>query len=87
MNIQIFSSSQNFIHVAVSNVEDNMECDMTFVYGNPIFQQRRHLLGKLKSLQLGRNRQWCCVGDFNDHILQQKKEGLRPQPQNRMELF
>lgn len=85
--LQILSSSTNFIHATVQNLEDQTDYDFTFVYGNPTFQQRRFLWNRLRALQSDKRRQWGCVGDFNELLSQQEKDGLRPQHQNRIDLF
>lgn len=44
VQIQIFQHTQNYIHSTVSfdNLKDEFDC--SFVYGNPIYQQRKGLL-------------------------------------------
>lgn len=87
IQLQVIKSSHNFIHTAIFCVEDRLDFDATFVYGNPIFQQRRHLWERLQALQMDKRRQWICIGDFNDMLAQHEKDGLRLQPQNRIDLF
>lgn len=87
VQIQVFHSSPNYIHTAVlfGNSREDFEC--TFVYGNPVFQQRRGLWSCLLGLQLDKNRPWLCLGDFNEILLQFEKDGLRPYHPRRVELF
>lgn len=61
--------------------------DLTFVYGNPTFDQRRLLLRKLERLVPRRNGPWCCIGDFNEMISLSEKDGCRPIAPIRMSLF
>ncbi|XP_057444632.1 uncharacterized protein LOC130736872 [Lotus japonicus] len=77
MDISIKQSSLNLIYAAVR----------TFVYAQPIFSQRRHFWTKLQELN---TQQWtpcCCIGDFNEILEQHEKQGLRDQPESRMQLF
>lgn len=87
VNIQIFESCPNFIHSNISDQQGRYEFDCTFVYGNPIFQQRRSLWGKLSSLGVDRARRWCCLGDFNEMVSLFEKDGIRPFDHSRADLF
>lgn len=87
VDIQILSSSPNFIHVAILVIETWVRFESTFVYGNSVFQQTRGLWDKLLTLHNDRNSPWCCIGDFNEMLSIHDKEGTRPIQQNRIELF
>lgn len=63
------------------------EFDCSFVYGNPIFQQRKGLWSMLLELQMHNGRQWCCIGDFNEILTHYEKDGIRPFDPRRAELF
>lgn len=84
VDIQILSSSPNFIHVAIRVIESSDWFECTFVYANPIFQQRMNLWDKLLVLPSKRNLPWCCIGDFNEMLSASDKEGIRPIQQNRV---
>lgn len=87
VHMQIFHHSPNFIHTAVEfvNTKDGFDC--SFVYGNPVFQQRRGLWSNLLTFQTDRERQWCCIGDFNEILAHFEKDGVRPHHPRRAELF
>lgn len=87
VEIQVISSSLNFIHVNVFLLESKDVFECTFVYGNPIFQQRRNLWDKILALLTNRNSPWCCLGDFNEMLSNHDKDGARPLQQNRVDLF
>lgn len=87
IDLQILASSANFIHTAVLVKESKEFFECTFVYGNPIFQQRRSLWDKILAFHLNRNAPWCCLGDFNEMLSMHDKEGIRPIHQNQVDLF
>lgn len=61
--------------------------DLTCVNGNPTFDQRRLLWGKLERLRPRRNGPWCCIGDFNEMLSINEKDGCRPIAPIRLSLF
>ncbi|KAJ1390351.1 Endonuclease/exonuclease/phosphatase superfamily [Sesbania bispinosa] len=77
----------NFIHASISNLNDLSNWECTFVYGNPIFRERRHLWNRLSALHIDQAVPWCCLGDFNEILFQHEKVGLQTHPNNRMDLF
>lgn len=87
VHVQIFSSFPNFIHTSVSFKDNSEEYDCSFVYGNPVFNQRRGFWSRLMSLQGNKKRPWCCVGDFNEILACFEKLGVRPHHPRRAELF
>lgn len=87
VDIQIFESNPNFIHTAVHFLKGGENYDCTFIYGNPIFQNRRGLWNRIAALQGDKNREWCCMGDFNEVLAHFEKEGLRPHNRTGVELF
>lgn len=87
VNIQIFDSSPNFIHTYESDQRGEYGFECSYVYGNPTFQNRRNLWGRLASLNRDRNTPWCCIGDFNEMLNQWEKDGIRPFDHARAGLF
>lgn len=87
IQVQIFSSSQNIIHTAILIVSTGVLFDCSFVYGNPIFSQRRGLWSRLLACHVDKTMPWFCVGDFNELLSQSEKEGIRPYHQGRANLF
>lgn len=54
------------------------EFDCSFVYGQPVFHQRRGLWSNLLAFQIDKNRPWVCMGDFNEILAHFEKDGIRP---------
>lgn len=86
VNIQVRQSSPNFIHSFVS-VKGGHDYECTFIYGNPIPQQRRGLWSRIAALQTSKNNAWACIGDFNEVLSHFEKDGLRPINQENACLF
>lgn len=78
VTVQILQHSPNFIHTAVCYSQGGEIFECTFVYGHPIFQQRRNLWGILAGLQLNKDNPWCSIGDFNEMLVHTDKCGIRP---------
>lgn len=75
----MIDSCRNFIHTCVKGKKTGHIVDMTFVYGNPLFSQRRQLWGKLENLILSQNGgPQCSIGDFNERNSITEKGGSRP---------
>lgn len=87
VQIQILMSTQNYIHTVILFIETGKEYDCSFVYGNPIFQQRRNLWSRILRLQTDRDRPWCVMGDLNEFLSHFEKDGIRPHNEGRAELF
>lgn len=87
VNVQVFESSPNFIHTFITDQRGDSSFECTYVYGNPIFHDRRNLWGKLAGLNRDRNFPWCCMGDFNEMVNQWEKDGIRPFDHARANLF
>jgi hypothetical protein len=77
VTIQILESSPNVIHMAINEVSSRVWFDCSFVYGHPIFQQRRFLWNRLTEFHYNLDRAWCCVGEFNEVLHPHEKQGLR----------
>ena len=86
VEVEIVDACQNYIHTLCRSRDDGLDWDCTFVYGNPIFPERRYLWERLRVLHIG-NSPWMCIGDFNELLSQAEKVGARPHCQNRINLF
>ncbi|KAJ1411093.1 Endonuclease/exonuclease/phosphatase superfamily [Sesbania bispinosa] len=71
----------------VDDIEEAKSWEVTFLYGNPTFNQRRHLWSRLQALQTCLNRPWVILGDFNEVLHHHEKHGLHPPHQRHIELF
>lgn len=87
VNIQVLFSSLNVIHTSITINEIAESFDCSFVYGNPIYQQRKMLWPFLIRLQNDLSKAWYCIGDFNEILSQFEKDGLRRQQRGRIENF
>lgn len=61
-DVQILQSCRNFIHAGIREKKSGNLLEATFVYGNPLFRQRRHLWQKLESLKPRNDGPWCLLG-------------------------
>ncbi|KAJ1380515.1 Endonuclease/exonuclease/phosphatase superfamily [Sesbania bispinosa] len=71
-------------------IQDRLEVkvwEVTFIYGNPTFQQRTNLCDRIQALRICLDRPWIMIGDFNKLLYQHEKDGMHPQQQLRMNLF
>lgn len=66
VTVQILHHSPNYIHTAICYKQGGVLFDYTFVYGQPIFQQRRGLWSRLAGFQLSKDLPWCSIGDYNE---------------------
>lgn len=87
VQLQIFHSSQNFIHTSILLNASGSLFDCSFIYGNPTFRQRRGLWTRILRFQQDRSSPWCCLGDFNELLSHFEKEGVRPHFPGRAEIF
>lgn len=87
VEVEVLEATQNYIHTAVAVIKDATTWENTFIYAHPTFQHRRHLWDTLLMLKPLFDRPWVCVGDFNEVLSQQEKEGLHPQSTLSMNLF
>lgn len=77
----------NYIHLALKERRSGKVFEMTCVYGNSTFSQRRNLWGKILKLKPSNQLPWCCFGDFNEMKVSFEKDGSRPIEPIRMRLF
>ncbi|KAJ1405016.1 Zinc knuckle CX2CX4HX4C [Sesbania bispinosa] len=87
VDIEITDNCPNFIHTGISWKEKSISWDCTFVYGNPIPSHRRQLWDHIRLLRSFRGGAWNLVGDFNDILHPEDKEGLRPPNMQTMRRF
>lgn len=86
-HIQILDSSMNWIHTCMMERRSGHVFEMTFVYGNPTFQERRLLWNKILALQPNNQNPWCCMGDFNEMLANHENDGIIPIEAGRINLF
>lgn len=79
VNTQVLYSDCNVIHAYVAYMNTNIGFYYSFVYGNPIVQQRKILWEKLKRLYTNNHEPWICAGDFNNLLHHSDKMGSNRQ--------
>lgn len=65
----------------------NLSFYLTGVYGDPDFNLRSQVWEKISNLRISNNQAWMCIGDFDDILSQNEKEGLRPRENRQIENF
>ncbi|XP_072087374.1 uncharacterized protein [Arachis hypogaea] len=84
--ISVYSWCQNFISADIrSNNGPEWKC--CFVYGNPIFKNRRRTWQALGDSTDMVGEPSCFIGDFNDILSQEEKVGKHPKPPIQIEKF
>ncbi|CAN1822966.1 hypothetical protein LINPERHAP1_LOCUS30173 [Linum perenne] len=77
IDIQILSSSSQFIHMQAS-IQHQPDFLMTAVYGSPLAGRRDVLWAGLRSIIPTPDKAWLLVGDFNDMLSSADKKGGAP---------
>ena len=72
--ISLISFSRNHIDVKV-NILGMVLWRLTCFYGFPERHNRKDSWNLLKNLSIQSNLPWCCIGDFNDLLIQSEKKG------------
>lgn len=85
--VEVLGSSKNYIHTKVTSPISSVSWFLTCVYGSPTFAERRNLWDSISRLKPRNDSPWCCIGDFNDLLSQDEKEGLLPHSQAQINLF
>jgi exonuclease III len=76
---RIMNYSRNFINIIVDDGERG-EWRLTCYYGYPERSRRRQAWDLLRELRNMSELPWCIIGDFNDLLSQEDKQGLHPHP-------
>ncbi|KAF7824555.1 reverse transcriptase [Senna tora] len=85
INIHVIQQNKNFMHMKAKL--NNKEVLLTGVYGHPEAQQRRYVWDRVSRLNPRNGIPWACVGDFNEILSQNEKEGVRLHSQSQIEHF
>ncbi|KAK4279407.1 hypothetical protein QN277_011193 [Acacia crassicarpa] len=78
ISLTVLYKSRNIIHVVVDSISSDLPNYISFVYGPPKEGDRRIVWNILRSLASSVSGSWLAVGDFNDLISQNEKEGGNP---------
>ena len=87
VEVEIIAANRNYIHTLCRSRNYGDSWDCTFIYGNPHFNDRKALWGRVSVLHHNQNSPWMCFGDFNEILNQEEKIGLHPHGHNKMNLF
>ena len=66
--------------IDIEAVIDGIKVYMTFVYGDPVLERRDEVWERLTRFSTTRNGPWFMIGDFNEIICHNEKEGGRRRP-------
>lgn len=83
----MLSACKNFIHTKVYTQGSTNYWYLTCIYGCPTFVERRGLWQKISALCPNNNSPWCYIGDFNEILCQDDKDGVLPHSQNQIDIF
>ncbi|XVF37472.1 hypothetical protein REPUB_Repub20aG0011000 [Reevesia pubescens] len=75
MGVQVIGREKNLIDSIVVNNDDGRKCRIFWIYGAPIFEDRREVWEYIKRKAKYINEPWMCIGDFNDVASVMEKEG------------
>ncbi|XP_025693017.1 uncharacterized protein [Arachis hypogaea] len=85
-NINVYEWCDNYIKANI-NINNDLNWQGIFVYGNPVFQKRRKLWQELTVSNMNQDVAQAFLGDFNDILNQDEKVGIHPQPNIYLETF
>ncbi|XP_042939562.1 uncharacterized protein LOC122274604 [Carya illinoinensis] len=87
LSAELHTYSNNHISVLVTVEGAATPWHVTGFYGNPVVEKRRESWELLKLLKPVSNGPWLCMGDFNEILCNEEKEGATPKPFSQMERF
>jgi hypothetical protein len=83
INIQLRASSPNYIDVIVQESDDKI-WRLTGIYGEPCWEDKYKTWDIVRDLHARSNLPWVLIGDFNEILYSNEKEGGNARPQNYM---
>lgn len=86
-DLQILEACPNFIHGPANERRSGSFFEISFIFCNPKFANRRALWPKLTRLKPSNDSPWCFLGDFNEMISTDEKDGFRSVEPVRMNVF
>lgn len=79
IDLEILASSPNFIDTKLNSARASFH--FTFVYGEPVLENRLQLWTTLSTLWSDRNSSWILSGDFNEIVYNREKQGGVTRPE------
>jgi hypothetical protein len=86
INIQLRASSPNYFDVIVQESDDKI-WRLTGIYGEPRWEDKYKTWDRVRDLHARSNLPWVLIGDFNEILYSNEKEGGNARPQNYMQAF
>lgn len=78
IGVNIINSSKNVINTRIVSSHDQFPAYITFICGPPVEGKRMKVLDQVRLLVRGMAETWLYVGDFNDLLFQNDKQGGNP---------
>ncbi|KAF5450043.1 hypothetical protein F2P56_030424, partial [Juglans regia] len=85
--VDILNFSQRHISVWICDNQGRHQWLFTGFYGHPEASKRQEAWNVLKSIKPDGNKGWCVMGDFNEILTNDEKEGGRPRGEILMKNF
>ena len=76
--VNILFSSSNIIHTSITSARFETPSYITFICGPPKERERNLCWHEVRHIARGIESSWMCIGDFNDILAQEEKEGGKP---------
>uniref|UniRef100_A0A2N9FN80 Protein kinase domain-containing protein n=1 Tax=Fagus sylvatica TaxID=28930 RepID=A0A2N9FN80_FAGSY len=86
VNIRVHSFSPSHIDAVVDEASDNA-WRFTGFYGAPETHKREESWTLLRQLNSQNTLPWCCMGDFNELVRLEKKQGRHTRSERQMQMF
>jgi hypothetical protein len=86
INIQLIFSAPKYIDVRVIESQEKV-WRFTGIYGEPRWEDKYKTWEKIRELKQNLNLPWIMMGDFNEILFSNEKEGGNPRPHDYMQAF
>ncbi|OMO55679.1 reverse transcriptase [Corchorus capsularis] len=83
--VNSIEETKNFIDTVIE--KDGVKFRITWIYGAPIYKDRKIVWDRIKRKAMGIDTAWMCIGDYNDIMDEDEKEGGNPKEQRIMQNF
>lgn len=80
VDVEILTSDKNLIDTIVMNRDDGTHYRVSWMYGPPYREEKPLFWDNLASFELVNTPPWLCIGDFNEILGNDEKEGGNPWP-------
>ncbi|OMO94054.1 reverse transcriptase [Corchorus capsularis] len=73
--VNSFEEHKNLVDTLIVDVNSGVSFRIFWIYGAPVFEDRKLIWEKVKLKAVNIEEVWCCIGDFNDILDDSEKEG------------